>query len=60
MDVLLSAPRYKVLLDAAWSTDGIRVEDMAKTLGVSSSTIRRDLRRLENEHLLKGCVPGSV
>lgn len=58
--MLLSVARQKLILDAARFADGIRVEELAKRLGVSGSTIRRDLHELQEQHLIARVYGGAV
>lgn len=57
---MLSAARHRIVLAAARSASGIRVEEMARNLGVSASTIRRDLQELEKQRLITRVHGGAV
>jgi DeoR/GlpR family transcriptional regulator of sugar metabolism len=57
---MLRATRYKVLLEALRFHDDLRVHEMAHKLGVSTSTVRRDLNWLEREGLVSRVYGGAV
>ncbi|NLK41507.1 MAG: DeoR/GlpR transcriptional regulator [Planctomycetes bacterium] len=60
---LLSQQRHQTILDYIRSKGRVRVTELARELGVTEVTIRRDLTQLEKNGLLKktygGAVPGA-
>lgn len=57
---MLPALRHQNILAAMRSRGGLSVADLAEDLGVSASTIRRDLSTLEDEGVLQRTFGGAV
>ena len=52
--------RHKQILDELNATGRINVQEISKTLGVTEVTVRRDLKNLEKNGLLKKTYGGAV
>lgn len=52
--------RTQFILQELMSAGQISVDDLSQRLGVNTSTIRRDLERLERQHLLRRVHGGAV
>lgn len=60
MSTLISAARQAEVLQWVQTHRVVQVNELARSLGVSSSTIRRDLSRMEEEGLLRRVHGGAV
>ncbi|SCP99426.1 DeoR/GlpR family DNA-binding transcription regulator [Anaerobium acetethylicum] len=54
------AERQMKIIEMIQKDGSVQVEKLAKDLGVSSMTIRRDLKRLKNEGIIERCHGGAV
>ncbi len=54
------AARLNVILAAVRENSGVRLNELARELGVSTETIRRDMERLSQEGLIKRTYGGAV
>jgi DeoR family transcriptional regulator of aga operon len=54
------AERFREILDRLADRGSVDVEDLARDLGVSSATVRRDLETLHEQHLLERTHGGAV
>jgi DeoR family transcriptional regulator, aga operon transcriptional repressor len=58
--VLISAARRAELLQSVQAHRVVQVNELARSLGVSASTIRRDLSQMEEEGLLRRVHGGAI
>jgi len=54
------AERKKKIIEMIQENGNVQVENLADDLGVSSMTIRRDLKRLKDEGVIERCYGGAV
>jgi DeoR/GlpR family transcriptional regulator of sugar metabolism len=59
-DTILSSTRHRIILDALSASEGIRIGELIRRLGVSEETVRRDLRELEGLGMLRRVHGGAV
>lgn len=57
---MLTAERQLAILNLVRDSGVVEVEVLAKKLGVSSMTIRRDLKRLQSDGMIERCHGGAV
>ena len=57
---LRQGPRQQRIIDALTSVPTLRLNELVETLGVSSETIRRDLRELDERGLISRTYGGAV
>lgn len=57
---LLTEERYNVILELLYRQDVVRVNDLSSRFDVSIETIRRDLKYLEEQNLLRRVHGGAV
>ena len=57
---MLAAERMAKIVDIIRSTGAVKVDQLAKTLGVSEMTIRRDLEKCDQNGSLQRCHGGAV
>ena len=57
---MLAEERKEIILKQLYEEGKVLVQDLSASIHVSTETIRRDLKELENESLLKRVHGGAV
>ncbi|MGL5437912.1 MAG: DeoR/GlpR family DNA-binding transcription regulator [Lachnospiraceae bacterium] len=58
--IMLMSQRQLIIVDMVRKKGSVQVEELAKELGVSTMTIRRDLVRLDEDGIVERCHGGAV
>ena len=53
---MLNIDRQRIILDQLYQKGSVKVSELSKELGVHEETIRRDLKRLRQNGILRPCT----